>query len=254
MPVRELYARRRLSLALALCIAALLSLGVSGCSGSSGSNSANESDSGKADANRNESGASDRSKGRLRITEPERYRARITAATGGDATLTYEIAKLGTDRRAGFSLPALGNVVYIEHAGLKYLVFEQRRQYVEVSIGTLAVDLSGLLNPVGIVERWRSRSSYEWLGSFPVNDRAASKFSFKEAQGVVYVDEVNQLPVRAEMANGMAFDLTDVRIGVDTSFFDVPIGFKKVNAQMVSAQVRAFSEAVRSFAEIARTL
>src|SRR5262245_44227742 len=76
--------------------------------------------------------------------------------------LQFDFARLGSDRRAAFQLPGIGQVIYLEHSGLKYVVLPARSQYLELDQATLGVELPKLsmMTPTAVVDHLKSSTQY----------------------------------------------------------------------------------------------
>ena len=204
------------------------------------------------------------------IKEPERYSVAMTISiqeTASEApapmlTQQFELAKLEADRRWAFVFPApLGQIVYLEKSGLRYLVLFERKQYVEVAPGAFGFELGKVLTPNSIVERLRPHQ-YEKLGLEPVNGRTAVKYRLTAPGDVsthlIFVDQETGLPLRSEL-NAVAaagtksrviVEARDVQLNPDRAQFDVPLGMRKVAQQEGKQQIEGFASALRTFAEI----
>jgi hypothetical protein len=202
--------------------------------------------------------------------EPERYSETATISvqmTGNESggslpSLQYDFAKSGADRRAAFVLPAMGEVVYLEHAGQKYAIFPSRKQYVELNQETLGVQLPNLtlMSPGGEVDRLRSRAPFDKVGAETVNGRQATKYHFAgqvdsrtqagmvQAEGTVDLDDGTGLPLRSEItaktANGatakILLDTRNIQVNPPASLFETPAEYKKVPPEELEQQVRNF--------------
>ena len=204
--------------------------------------------------------------------EPERYSMAMTIsaqavaeAPSSMATQQFGFSKLGSDRRWSFVLPApLGHIVYLEKSGLRYLVFIDRNQYVEITPDGLGFQPAGVLTPLAIAERLKPRSQYEQLGLEPVNGRTAMKYRItgagdaaRKTDGVIFVDQETGLPLRYEL-NAIATEGTnlrvivearDVQLNPDRLQFDVPAGMRKVTPQEAKSQIEAFAGTLRFFSD-----
>ena len=206
------------------------------------------------------------------IKEPERYSVAMTISiqeTASEApvpmlTQQLSLAKLGADHRWAFVFPALGQIVYLEKSGLKYLVLFERKQYVELTPNAFGFEPGKVLTPNSIAERLRPHQ-YEDLGLEPVNGRTAIKYRLTAASdtsthmdGMVFVDQETGLPLRSELRAAapsgtksvVIVEVRDVQLNPDRAQFDVPAGMKKVTQQDASQQIEGFASALRSFADI----
>jgi hypothetical protein len=208
----------------------------------------------------------------MNIQEPERYSVTMTisaqdttsAAPAPMSTQQLTFARFDADRRWGFLLPApLGQVVYLEKSGLKYLVLFDRKQYFEVAPDAFGFQIGRALTPNGVVERLKSRP-HEKLGLEPVNGRTAVKYRSAEPResspenDVIFVDQETGLPLRSELnatsssgtKSRMIVEIRDVQLNPDRAQFDVPAGMKKVTFQEARQQVDGVATALRSFVDI----
>lgn len=203
------------------------------------------------------------------IQEPERYSVAMTISiqeTSSDTptpmlTQQFELAKLGADRRWAFVFPApLGQVVYLEKSGLRYLVLFERKLYTELPPNALGFELSKVLIPYSIARRLSSHQ-YEKLGLEPVNGRTATKYRLTGASDasthMIFVDQETRLPLRSELSTVSAsgtklrviVEGRDIRLNPDIAQFDVPIGLKKAAPRDAGQQIEAFATALRPLAD-----
>jgi hypothetical protein len=184
--------------------------------------------------------------------------------------LQFDFAKLGGDRRATFQLPGLGQVIYLEHSGLKYVILAARNQYLELDQATLGVELPklSLLTPTAVVDHLKSNAPYYKLGAENVNGRPAIKYRFAgkfntqtaagdvDTDSTVFLDETTGLPVRAEIVGSTAggkgarvtLQMSNVQLNPDRAGFDVPIGYKKVTSQELRQQINSLANVMRIIA------
>ena len=246
---------------------------VSSCSEApKGANSNTASGSGQKPDNANavSQEASGRSES-IDAKDPERYSVTMTVSaqdTASDApapmlTQQLNLAKLGSDRRWTFVFPApMGQIVYLEKSGLRYLVLFERKQYVELATDALGFQLGTVLIPNAIAERLKQRRP-EKLGLEPVNGRTAIKYRFPAAgesstpTDLVYVDQETGLALRSELNSAvggtksrMIVEIRDVQLNPDRAQFDVPAGMKKVSEQEAKQQIESFASALRTFDDI----
>ena len=207
------------------------------------------------------------------IKAPERYSVAMTISTQGTTseapapmlTQQLSLAKVGADRRWTFVFPApLGQIVYLEKSGLKYLILFERKQYVELTPDALGFQLGSVLTPNSIADRLGSRQ-YQKLGLEPVNGRTAIKYRLTatgdtstQTDGVIFVDQETGLPLRSELNTAatagtkarVIVEVRDVQLNPNLAQFDVPAGMKKVTQQEARQQIESFASALRSFADV----
>ncbi len=207
------------------------------------------------------------------IKEPERYSVAMTitipgAASGAPAlmlTPQLSLAKLGADRRWTFVFPApVGQIVYLEKSGLKYLVIFERKLYAELSADDLGFAPGSVLMPHSIADRFKT-GRYEKIGLEPVNGRTAIKYrvtgaggAATQTDGMIFVDEQTGLPLRSELnvasssgtKSRVIVEVNDLQLNPDRAQFDVPAGMKKVTSKEVKQQIETVAGAIRTFADI----
>ena len=172
-----------------------------------------------------------------------------------------QFARNGADRRWALNLPApVGQIIYLEKSGLKYLIIPARNQYVELKPEELGFQLGTVLTPSAMVERLKPRAQYEQVGSEPINGRPAIKYRFvgaadtrtqagtAQTDSYVYMDQETGLPLRADLNFSTTSGATDtgtimtenIQLNPDTTLFDVPTGMRKVETQELKQQVQNF--------------
>ena len=245
-----------------------------GCSGDVKVKNANSAGSGaQSISNSNAAPAASSRAAAIDIKEPDRYGISMTIsiqavtpeAPAPMATEQFTLARFDSDRRWSFVLPApLGQVVYLEKSGLKYLVLFERKQYVELAPGAPESQLASSFVPGAVAAQFRSRAQFEPLGLEPVNGRTAHKYRMTgagegraQADGMIFVDQETELPLRSEInitslagaKSRVIVEARDVQLNPDRAQFDVPAGMKKVSPQEAKQQVEGFAGALRPFAE-----
>ena len=257
-------------------VSLILLVSFTGCSESSRGTNANSTGSGintNGNGNANSGApAASTQPGTLDFKEPERYSVAMTIsaqavsdAPTSMATQQFGFAKLGADRRWAFAFPApMGQIVYLEKSGLKYLVFLDRNQYVEVMPDALGFQPS-LLTPGAIAEELKPRAQYEKLGLEPVNGRTAVKYRLtgagdasKKTDGLIFMDQETGLPLRCELNTAaqpgtnlrVIVEARDVQLNPNPLQFDVPVGMKKITPQEARPQIESFASTLYFFADI----
>jgi hypothetical protein len=202
------------------------------------------------------------------IKEPDRYGVAMTIsiqetseAPAPMLTQQFQIARLDSDRRWLFLLPApLGQVVYLEKSGLRYLVMFDRKQYTEIGPNAFGFEPVRAFTPQSIAERLRSYQ-FEKLGLEPVNGRTATKYraaaTGDSSTHMIFVDQETGLPLRLELSAvtpagakaRVIVEARDVQLNPDRAQFDVPAGMKKVAEQDARQLIEAVAVALRPFAD-----
>lgn len=260
-----------------LVIVALIALGSSGCATAGTNTTTNmNSNANLAPANAN-APAMLGGTTTLEAREPESYSVTNTITiqpTGSSPQanvppMQFSFARIGMHRRVSFKLPdPVGNVIYLEKAPLKYLIFPARNQYVELDPNELGFALGDVMSPVSAIEQLKQRTQYEQLGTETVNGRTAVKYRFKgaadthtrigtaQADSIVYIDQETGLPLRSEIettsSSGAGARIVTVaenlQFAPEASLFEVPSGMKKVTSTELKQQVQGFVGAVRAVA------
>jgi hypothetical protein len=192
------------------------------------------------------------------------------AANNRQATMQpqeIDFARMDANRRWALNVAPLGQIIYLEKPGLKYLVLPSRGQYVELTSEAVGFPIGSVLTPSAMVERLKSQT-HENLGVEPINGRTATKYRFTgatqtgtqvgtvNADSIVYVDQDTGLPLRSDLffagANGanarVAIETRDIQLNPDPTLFDVPAGYNKVTAEELKQQVQSFISFIRAIA------
>lgn len=226
-----------------------------------------------AGANTNSAGVSNTA---FATKEPQQYSLTMSVSGQGSANnkqgslspQTIEFARMDADRRWSMTLPAVGQVIYLEKPNMRYLILPSRTQYVELSPEALGFKMGNVMTPSAIIEQLKPRATYENLGTETVNGRTATKYRFVgekdtrtqagtvQADSYVYVDEATGLPLRADLsfsssagasARGL-IESSNINLNPDTKLFEVPANYKKMTAEELKQQVQSFIQFIRIFA------
>lgn len=207
----------------------------------------------------------------LAAREPEKYKATLvlTAQTeGGDKavgipTVSAEVARNGADRRVSFKLPDGSDLIYLDHAGIPYVIAPGRKQYAELTPAATGFQLQKLMTPGQIIAQLDRLKGIEAAGDDTVNGRSATKYRYARTantntsagtvstESFIFIDKETGLPLRAELfseASGnvegvkgvkIVAEMRDITTNVEAAFFEVPAGLNKVPEEQVRAQVNA---------------
>lgn len=265
---------RRMKLS-AAAMAFLSSLLFYGCTGgvvqnaNSGAN-ANLSAQSNTQANLNANQAQAAAEGeQLALKEPESYSVDMTVsveAAGANrdvktAPIQFNFTRNTNDRRWAFNaLPGLGDLIYIEKSGLKYIVMPAQKRYAELQGSEIGVPLGTLLTPTMAIAEMRKRGQFQNVGAEPVNERPATKYRFAattntqtqagtaQTESLIYVDQETGLPLRADLyvatTGGQTMrvmtETRNINLNPDLTTFDIPAGMRKVTQQELNQQVQSF--------------
>lgn len=255
---------------LSLILLASIAQGCSGPSKQTNANSAGSTSNSQGNGNANATAGGTR----IDFKDPERYSVSMTISAqsastvdpAAMATQQFGFAKMGADRRWTFVLPGpLGQTAYLEKSGLKYLVFFDRKLYVEIPPDTLGFQPGTVLTPTAAAGRLNSRAQYEQLGVDSVNGRTAIRYRVNpggddssQTHGILFVDQETGLPLRCELNISASagtnlrviVETRDVQLNPDRLLFDVPAGMKKITPQEAKSQIAAVASALHLFADI----
>jgi hypothetical protein len=167
-----------------------------------------------------------------------------------------------------FELPQFGQAIYLEKAGLKYLVLTSRKQYVEVSPEALGYSIGEVPTIHTIVEQLRRRSQPERLGTETINTRVTTKYRFAvapgqssapaDAESIVYIDDTSALPVRIEIpvaeTEGVRrlsiVETGNIQLNPDPGLFEVAAGTKKLPPESMRPQIQSLTGFVHNLASL----
>lgn len=215
------------------------------------------------------------------VREPDRYSVVMTISGQGQANQRQatlppqqiQFARNGADRRWTLNLPApVGQIIYLEKSGLKYLILPARNQYVELKPEELGFQLGSVLTPSAMVERLKPRAQYEQVGTEAINGRPAIKYRFVgaadtktqagtvQSDSFVYMDQETGLPLRADLnfssTSGAVATGTimteNIQMNPDPTQFEVPTGMRRVETQELKQQVQNFIGTVQVLMQMMR--
>ena len=208
--------------------------------------------------------------------EPDKYRATLVFSaqtqggekTIGIPTLTAEVARSGADRRVSLKLPDGSDLIYLEHAGIPYVIAPGRKQYAELTPEATGFQLYKLMTPGQLVSYLDKLKGIEAAGEETINGRTALKYRHSlttktqssagdvNTESFVYVDKETGLPLKVELfseASGnvqgvkgakVVAEMRDIITDVAPTLFEVPPGLTKVPPQQVRAQIDAVTGTV----------
>jgi hypothetical protein len=192
------------------------------------------------------------------------------AANNRQATMQpqeIDFARMDANRRWALNIAPLGQIIYLEKPGLKYLVLPSRSQYVELTPEAAGFPIGSVLTPSAMIERLKSQP-HENLGVETINGRPATKYRFAgaaqtgtqvgtvNADSIVYVDQETGLPLRSDLffagANGanarVMIETRDIQLNPDPAVFEVPAGYNKVTTEELKQQIQSFVSFIKAIA------
>jgi hypothetical protein len=218
----------------------------------------------------------------VQTREPEQYQATVSIrieAVGQQQTstlppLTAKVARSGNDRRMEFTVPAGGNIVYLDKGGTNFLILPDRRQYAEINRETTGFEIRRMLTPEQIVQQVKNTRGVQLVGDEMYNGRSVTKYRYgsvantQTAAGQVatesflYVDKETGLPIRSETmsqsqsgGNVQGFsgvrvvtEITDIQTSVSPEMFQQPADYQRIEPEQVRSQVDLFFRAFGALA------
>ncbi len=203
--------------------------------------------------------------------EPEQYQAtvKLILEAIGDTQKTAVpplgaiVARNGADRAMEFTLPNNEKVIYIEKAGVNYVVLPNRKQYAELTKESVGFEVRRLLMPEQIVNQIKGLQGVRLVGEETSNGRTVTKYAYSGSantqtqagnvgtESTLFVDKETGLPLRSETVSqsnsggnvqgykGMRIvtEMSDIKTAPDSQIFNVPTDFQKIDSEQVKAQV-----------------
>ena len=214
----------------------------------------------------------------MEAKEPNEYQAtvKLSLEALGDqqkATLpglSANVARSGADRRMEFTLPGGEKVVYLDKAGMTYLILPNRKQYAELTQETLGFDVRRLLMPEEIVKRVENVQGVQRVGEEQMGGRTVIKYRYEgvantqtqagqvETESFLIIDKETGLPLRSETVSQsqtggnvqgykgfrVVTEMSDIKTVADAALFNAPTDLAKVDANQVRSQANLIFQAV----------
>ena len=179
--------------------------------------------------------------------------------------LNAQIARNGAERRMVFTMPAGGRVVYLDRAGINYLVLPDKKQYAILDKDSLGFSVRQLMMPDQIVQRVKGIQGVKQVGEEKYEGRDAVRYEYEAVrdtqskagdvttESFIIVDKETGLPLHAETViqsqsgntvqgfNGMRVvtDIKDIQTTAPADLFAEPTEFQKIESSQIKAQVDA---------------
>jgi len=185
----------------------------------------------------------------FRTKEPERYRAVRTITTvnaiGETVVTKTSVARDGASRRYE------SEVVYLDVPEGKFVLLPGQKVYADLTDQSrIPADEDAEVSPERLLHEDSESTSYQKLGTESIGGRNANKYrivvnsstaaNVSQSETVMWIDEALQMPVRSETksADGtrVTMELSDIKLEVDRSLFNIPEGYKKVKTTQMRTQ------------------
>lgn len=214
----------------------------------------------------------------ITASEPDKYQAniRLSLQATGDAktaqmpTIGASVARSGTDRVMEFALPNGEKVIYLDKAGMNYLILPNRKQYAELTKEAVGFEVRRMMMPEQIVQQVKAIPGMRMVGEETQNGRTIVKYAYSaeantqtqagnvETESLVLVDKETGLPIRSETVaqsqsggNVQGFkglrvvtEMTDIETNPDPAKFNLPTEYQKIDSEQVKAQATAIFQVV----------
>jgi hypothetical protein len=162
----------------------------------------------------------------------------------------------------------------LDKGGTNYVILPNRKQYAELNRESTGIDMKRLMTPEMIVNQVKNLHGVQRVGEETVNGRTIIRYAYSgtantqtqagqvDTNAYVLVDKETGLPLRSETISqsqsgsnvqgykGMRFvtEMTDIKSTPDSSLFNVPTDYAKIDAEQVKAQINLVIQAVAALA------
>lgn len=258
---------------------AFVFLGMLGCQPTGNTNTAlvnsnaNISNSLANASNLNTANTNSISSSTVEAREPDKYQAtvKLSLEAVGDAqktslpTVGANVARDGADRAMEFTMPTNEKVIYLEKAGVNYLILPNRKQYAELTKEALGFEVRQMMSPNQIVNQVKGLRGVQVIGEETVNGREVTKYGYSgtantqtragqvDTEAVLIIDKETGLPLRSETVSqsqsggnvqgfkGMRLvtEMSNITTSPNANLFNIPTDYAKIDPEQVRAQVSA---------------
>jgi hypothetical protein len=210
----------------------------------------------------------------IEAREPEKYSATMVAslATAGQqqakGQAEFKVARNGADRRYSVTLPAIGELVFLDKADKRYVIIHGRKQYAELTQEMTGVNMDQVrsMTPGQLVAFLSRQQGVERVGEETFNGRQAIKYraagrtqtqtTAGQVQGetFIYVDKDTGLPLRIEgfgqstgnvqgvTGGNVVIETRDLKTDANPADFEIPQGYRQLSPEEVRAQVTQLTQ------------
>ena len=201
--------------------------------------------------------------------EPDKYTATMVAtlATSGQqqqkGQAEIKVARNGADRRYSVTLPAIGELVFLDKADKRYVIIHGRKQYAELTQEMTGVNMDQVrsMTPGQLVAFVSRQQGVQQVGEETFNGRPAIKYRAAggtqtqtaagqvKGETFIYVDKETGLPLRIEgfgqstgnvqgvTGGNVVIETRDLKTDVNPTDFEIPQGYKQLTPEEVRQQV-----------------
>jgi hypothetical protein len=205
----------------------------------------------------------------IEAREPDKYTATMVAtlATSGQqqqkGQAEFKVARNGADRRYSVTLPAIGELVFLDKADKRYLIMHGRKQYAELTQEMTGVNMDQVrsMTPGQLVAFVSRQQGVQQVGEETFNGRQAIKYRAAgrtqtqttagqvQGESFIYVDKETGLPLRIEgfgqtsgnvqgvSGGNVVVETRDLKTDVNPADFELPQGYRQLSPEEVKQQV-----------------
>ena len=213
----------------------------------------------------------------IEAREPDKYTATMiaTLATTGQqqarGQAEIKVARNGADRRYSVTLPALGELVFLDKADKRYVVMHGRKQYAELTQEMTGVNMDQVraMTPGQLVAFASSQQGVTRVGEETFNGRQAVKYRMAgrtqtqttagqvQGESFIYVDKETGLPLRIEgfgqssgnvqgvSGGNVVIETRDLKTEANPADFEIPQGYRQLSPEEVRQQVSQLAQLVQ---------
>jgi len=212
--------------------------------------------------------------------EPEQYQAtvRLSLQTMGSGqqqanvpNIGANVARQGDDRVMEFTV-LNEKFIFLDKGGTNYLILPNRKQYAELTKESLGIDVRRLMMPEQIVQQAKAVPGMRLVGEETQNGRQVVKYAYQAqantntnvgtvaTESYMIVDKETGLPLRTETVSQsqsggnvqgvsgvrIVTEMTDIKTTPDTTLFNLPTDYAKIDPETVKASVNAIFQVVQA--------
>ncbi|MFN2414079.1 MAG: hypothetical protein ABR603_02955 [Pyrinomonadaceae bacterium] len=210
----------------------------------------------------------------IEAREPDKYTATMVAtlAAAGQqpakGQAEFKVARNGADRRYSVTLPAVGELVFLDKADKRYVIMHGRKQYAELTQEMTGVNMDQVrsMTPGQLVAFVSRQQGVQRVGEETFNGRPAIKYRATgstqtqttagqvKGETFIYVDKETGLPLRIEgfgqssgnvqgvSGGNVVIETRDLKTEANPADFEIPQGYKQLTPEEVKQQVAQLTQ------------
>jgi hypothetical protein len=210
----------------------------------------------------------------IEAREPDKYTPTMVAtlATAGQqqqrGQAEFKVARNGADRRYSVTLPAIGELVFLDKADKRYIIMHGRKQYAELTQEMTGVNMDQVrsMTPGQLVAFVSRQQGVTQVGEETFNGRPAIKYRAAgrtqtqttagavQGETFIYVDKETGLPLRIEgfgqstgnvqgvSGGNVVIETRDLKTEANPADFEIPQGYRALTPEEVRQQVAQLTQ------------